>query len=211
MIKDNEMGGTLMKKVVLSLILLGMFSWTIYDFFVSTSDESKHQSLVEDTEKAEIKEGREKDGQVEDAGENTIGLEIGQLAPDFALTTLNGDEVSLSDYRGQPLMLNFWATWCPPCRAEMPDMKKFYQNTDVEILAINLTDTETDINEVQEFVDKYDLTFPILLDEAIEVAMIYAIQPIPTSFMIDSEGIIRFKTSGPLTYEQMMQVLEEIN
>lgn len=211
MIKDNEMGGTLMKKVVLSLILLGMFSWTIYDFFVSTSDESKHQSLVEDTEKAEIKEGREADDQVEDAGENIIGLEIGQLAPDFALTTLNGDEVSLSDYRGQPLMLNFWATWCPPCRAEMPDMKKFYQNTDVEILAINLTDTETDINEVQEFVDKYDLTFPILLDEAIEVAMIYAIQPIPTSFMIDSEGIIRFKTSGPLTYEQMMQVLEEIN
>ncbi|MBU5594127.1 TlpA family protein disulfide reductase [Amphibacillus sp. MSJ-3] len=200
-----------MKKVVLSLILLGMFSWTIYDFFTSTSDESKHQSLEEDTEKAEIKEGREEDGRVEDAGENTIGLEIGQLAPDFVLTTLSGDEVSLSDYRGQPLMLNFWATWCPPCRAEMPDMEKFYQNTDVEILAINLTDTEADINEVQEFVDKYDLTFPILLDEAIEVAMIYAIQPIPTSFMIDSEGIIRFKTSGPLTYEQMMQVLEEID
>lgn len=108
-------------------------------------------------------------------------------------------------------MLNFWATWCPPCRAEMPDMEKFHQDTDVEILAVNLTETEPHPNQVQQFADEYGLTFPILLDEKVEVATIYAIQPVPTSFMIDSEGIIQFKSIGPLTYDQMVQVSKDMD
>ncbi|WP_440896351.1 redoxin domain-containing protein [Amphibacillus sp. Q70] len=202
-----------MRKAVMAIILLVMFGWAIYEFVFQSDDLQKDQEVVEEVDKEEVEneELSEESGQESSQIENTVGLEIGNIAPDFRLTTLNGEETALSDYRGSRVMINFWATWCPPCRAEMPDMEEFYQNTDIEILAVNLTETESDINQIQQFVDEYDLTFPILLDEVIEVAAIYAIQPIPTSFMIDSEGIIQFKTFGPLTYEQMIQVLETMD
>ncbi|WP_267902155.1 peroxiredoxin family protein [Lentibacillus cibarius] len=80
----------------------------------------------------------------DDSGNSdTVGLQKGNIAPDFELTTLEGEQVSLSDYRGQRVVLNFWASWCPPCKAEVPDLQKFYENKDVEILAVNLTKTET--------------------------------------------------------------------
>jgi len=212
------------KRILLAVILLGMFGWTIYEFVLSSDDVNSGKETVQgntendesfktDVEKAfETATAGEVEETTEDtAAEKEIGLDVGNLAPDFQLTTLNGEETSLSDYRGSKVMLNFWATWCPPCRAEMPDMEKFYQDTDIEILAVNLTETENHVNQVQKFADEYELTFPILLDEVIEVATLYAIQPVPTSFMIDSEGVIQFKTFGPLTYGQMVQVSEDMD
>lgn len=76
-------------------------------------------------------------------------------------------------------MINFWATWCPPCRAEMPDMEKFHQEKNIVILAVNLTDTENDLEDIKDFSDEYKLTFPILMDTNLEVANLYMIQPIP--------------------------------
>ncbi|GAB3800328.1 redoxin domain-containing protein [Virgibacillus kimchii] len=224
-----------MKKIIMSLVLFGMFGWAIYEFVFPLGDQ---QSQEEDGEENEIeievnldddktnkaKEAAEKEKEEAEAeaaerekeeaanAENPeVGLETGNMAPDFQLNTLHGDKAKLSDYRGSRVMINFWATWCPPCRAEMPDMERFYQDTDVEILAVNLTETEPHTDQVQQFVDEYELTFPILLDEIIEVATIYAIQPIPTSFMIDSEGIIQFKTFGPLNYDQMVEVYEDMD
>src|SRR5699024_3157736 len=121
-----------------------------------------------------------------------------------------GEQVALSDYRGQRVMVNFWATWCPPCRAEMPDMQKFYENKDVAILAINLTETESSRDAVTEFVESYELTFPILMDTNVEVANTYQIQPIPSSFMIDSNGSIQFKAFGAMNYELMVQEFEKM-
>lgn len=130
-----------------------------------------------------------------------IGLEVGNTPPDFELKTLSGDTVKLSDYKGKKVMLNFWATWCPPCKAEMPDMQKFYEgNKDrVEILAVNMDTT----NDVAGFVKEYGLTFPILLDEENEVNKDYGIVSIPTTFFIDEDGVIKQKITGSMQLEDM--------
>src|SRR5699024_12007909 len=104
------------------------------------------------------------------------GLEVGNLAPDFELETLDGETVKLSDFRGERVMVNFWATWCPPCRAEIPDMQKFYEKTDIQILAINLTDTESDQEKVPTFVNNYGMMLKVMLDEVSDVVIRYQIQ-----------------------------------
>lgn len=141
----------------------------------------------------------------------TSGTEIGDKAPDFELTTLNGDNVKLSDFKGKRIMLNFWASWCPPCREEMPAMEKFYQDKDAVVLAVNLTDMEVNKKQVTDFTKRFGLTFPILLDEEGEVSSLYRISPIPTTYMIDSEGVIRHKAYGALTYEQMVAEYEKMD
>src|SRR5699024_1124883 len=123
-----------MKKIIPILIGLGMLGLTIYEF-AFTSD-----GVEQADSEAYLAEISDQEGQDMASEVKQIGLELGNLAPDFALNTLDGEEIVLSNYRGSTVMLNFWTTWCPPCRAEMPDMQKFYQNTEVEVLAVNLTD-----------------------------------------------------------------------
>src|SRR5690606_11753858 len=97
--------------------------------------------------------------------------------------------------------INFWATWCPPCRAEMPDMEKFYKDKEIEILAVNLTDSEAKIKDVENFTKELEITFPILMDANKDVATLYEIKPIPTTFMVDSNGVITYKTFGAMNYD----------
>lgn len=138
------------------------------------------------------------------------GAEIGNIAPDFELVTMTGETVKLSDYEGQRVMLNFWATWCPPCREEMPDMQKFYEDNDAVVLAVNITNMETSKNKVNDFAEEFGLTFPILMDEEGVVSTLYRISPIPTTYMIDSNGIIQHKQYGALDYEQMVTEYEKM-
>lgn len=135
----------------------------------------------------------------EAAPDNLPGLRIGEKAPDFELKTLDGKTVKLSDYRGKKVILNFWATWCPPCNAEMPDIQKYYNEADdnVEILAVNI-DPQYD---VKKFVRDANVTFPVLLDSKDEVNTLYKILTIPTTYFIDGEGIIRSKHLSVMTTE----------
>src|SRR5699024_9694391 len=111
-----------------------------------------------------------------------VGLGKGDIAPDFELKTLDGETVRLSDYRGERVFVNFWATWCPPCRAEIPDLLKLYENKDVEILAVDLSDTEHSVEDVVEFANEIDMdTFPVLMDVNAAVAVEYQVQAYPTS------------------------------
>ncbi|WP_163970989.1 redoxin domain-containing protein [Oceanobacillus halotolerans] len=194
-----------MKQIIVGLLLLGMFAWAIYEF-VGQSNENE---MVAPESEAEPNQDEEVDSS-QDPANAEVGLEKGNLAPDFELTTLDDETVKLSDFRGERVMLNFWASWCGPCRAEMPDMQQFYEDKDVIILAVNLTDTETEMSDVTNFVDEYSLTFPILLDEETEVADLYRIQPIPTSYLIDSNGIIHNVAFGALNYELMVKEFEQM-
>jgi peroxiredoxin len=139
------------------------------------------------------------------------GLAKGDQAPDFELTTLAGEKVKLSDYRGQKVILNFWATWCPPCKAEMPHMQKYYEkNADkenVEILAVNLTSMDEGRNAVQNFVDGYELTFPIPMDVDGDIGGEYRAFTIPTTYMIDTKGQIQHKIVGPMNEEMMGEMV----
>ena len=129
------------------------------------------------------------------------GPEIGNLAPDFQLNNLDGQLVSLSDFRGKPVLVNFWATWCPPCRAEMPLIQNTF--TDKKWAGEGLVVLAIDIGEspptVREFVKNYGLTFPVLLDIARDVSLEYYVRGIPTTFFIDREGIIQDMRIGPFS------------
>ncbi|MFD1448798.1 peroxiredoxin family protein [Oceanobacillus profundus] len=140
-----------------------------------------------------------------------IGTEVGQKAPDFKLITSDGETVQLSDFKGKRVLLNFWASWCPPCREEMPDLERFYQDKDAVVLAVNLTNMEMNKKTVNEFIKTYGLTFPVLMDEEGQVSRLYRISPIPTTYMIDTKGIIGQRVYGPLNYEQMITEYEKMN
>ncbi|WP_139761770.1 TlpA disulfide reductase family protein [Geobacillus sp. LEMMY01] len=142
-----------------------------------------------------------------------IGTNKGEVAPDFELLSITGDKIKLSDLRGKTVILNFWATWCPPCRAEMPEMQKFYENnkdSNVEILAVNLTNSERGSNAVSDFVEAKGITFKVVLDEQGDIGNLYGAITIPTSYIIDKNGVIRNKYVGPMSYETMDRMISGI-
>lgn len=147
----------------------------------------------------------------EDSGSEKVGAEVGLTAPDFALEDLSGYSVKLSDYRGQVVLLNFWASWCGPCREEMPDLEAVYQqyNGKVRILAVNLTNTQRSIDEVQKFLADNGYKMPVVLDKTGDVATTYLVRGIPTSFFIDSKGVIRLIVPGSMTKEMMEDGLRQ--
>lgn len=136
------------------------------------------------------------------------GLNIGAKAPDFQLKTVTGKSVQLSDFKGKKVMLNFWATWCPPCKAEMPEMEQFYKqaNKDVVILGVNIDPQ----NDVKGFVHNYGITFPILLDSENKVNGIYQILSIPTTYFINRNGVIQNKYTGSMQINMMKQFISQL-
>jgi cytochrome c biogenesis protein CcmG, thiol:disulfide interchange protein DsbE len=131
-----------------------------------------------------------------------VAPHLGFAAPEISLFTLAGEEISLSDFRGHPVIINFWATWCPPCRAEMPAMQRTYldyQEADVIFLAVN-SSSQDSISAVEDFISQYGITFPILLDKEGEAMESYQISSLPTTYFIDRSGIIReVVIGGPMS------------
>ncbi len=141
-----------------------------------------------------------------------VGYEIGNTAPDFTLKTLEGKTVSLSDYRGKPVYINFWTSWCPACKEEMPEIQKFYEkNKDrAAVLTINITYSDK-IADVQEILRQNKATFPVLLDEnsTNSVTDRYGVYGIPASFFIDKNGIIRAHHEGAMTLKTLEESLKK--
>jgi len=142
------------------------------------------------------------------------GINEGQLAPDFQLQNLSGESVKLSDYKGKKVILNFWASWCPPCKAEMPHMEQFYKehkNSDISLVSVNLTNAEKSMSSVKQFMNDYKLTFPILLDKDGMIGNEYQAITIPTSYIIDSTGVIQKRIVGPMDQETMNDLIRKTN
>lgn len=139
---------------------------------------------------------------------NMGGLKVGAKAPDFELKTLAGETVKLSDLKGKKVMLNFWATWCPPCKAEMPAMEEFHKEAgdEVVILAVNI-DPHLD---VKAFVDENGITFPIPLDAEDKVNETYQVLSIPTTYFIDTKGNIGNKYIGAMNLDAMEQYAKDL-
>jgi thiol-disulfide isomerase/thioredoxin len=122
-------------------------------------------------------------------------------AADFTLLDLEGKAFKLSDLRGRTVLINFWATWCPPCLAEMPTIEQAYQKHKAEgimVLAVN-TDDPADPQDIAWFVQQFHLTFPTLLDRENRVGILYRVQALPTSFVINKDGVICARHTGPMT------------
>ncbi len=140
------------------------------------------------------------------AGNSVIPVEVPERpAPDLKLQDLEGNPVSLADYRGQVVLLNNWATWCPPCKAEMPDLEAYHEAHKDEgftVIAVNAGDRP---NEVAAFAQAYHLTFPVWPDPSTETLRAFGIQGLPTSYLIDRNGMVRATWTGAIT----QAVLEE--
>jgi peroxiredoxin len=138
---------------------------------------------------------------------------IGSPAPDFTLKTIDGKVVSLADLRGKPVLINLWATWCPPCRDEMPGIQAVYEKYAAKglvVLAIDFT-VQDHLPEVTAFVQEFGLTFPILLDETGDVsAGLYGMIGLPTSYFIDPQGILQRIQIGGMLPEKLDEYLAEI-
>ena len=141
-----------------------------------------------------------------EAGTTTAGIAPiparGFLTPDFSLTSLTGETIALSDLRGRAVLLNFWASWCTPCRAEMPAIQAIhadYAARGLVVLAVNVT-AQDSRSAAESFAAENALTFPILLDEAGDVNRLYQVDSLPTTFFIGPDGVIReIVIGGPMS------------
>jgi peroxiredoxin len=153
-------------------------------------------------------------GRVAEAQSPEIGLKrepvVGALTPGFTLMNLEGEQVNLDDFRGRPVLINLWATWCGPCRIEMPAIQsrfERYQDDGFAVLAVNFDEHQT---EVQAFRDEFVLTFQILLDPGAEVQKLYRNRSYPSSFFIDRAGVIQVQHIGVMTEGQLDENLKKI-
>lgn len=152
-----------------------------------------------------------------DPGDTTAGKipapRQGFLAPDFSLLDLQGERITLSELRGRPLLINLWATWCPPCKAEMPDMQSVYEDyreSGFQILAVNATHQDS-AAATASFVQEYGLTFPVLMDTSGEVSRQYQMRALPTSFFVDREGVIQeVVVGGPMSQALLRVRVEQL-
>lgn len=195
------------KSIISAAIILLALSIVIINIYkLSPSERTKETANSSTEESVVVNENINQDGQ--------LSVQEGSPAPDFELTTLDGDTVKLSDYKGKKVILNFWASWCPPCVAEMPHMQQFYEDNkenDIEIVAVNLTSLDKGMSEINKFVDENNLSFTIPLDKDGTIGIQYETFSIPTSYIIDSNGIIIKKIVGPMNEAMMEDLTKNID
>lgn len=150
---------------------------------------------------------------VAQADANAIGWSVGSQAPEIELTDLKEETVRLSDLRGKPVLVNFWATWCAPCRIEMPVMEKKYraykESEKFVILAVDVKD-DSGVDAVRRFLGELSLTFPVLLDSDGRAGTAYNVLGLPTSFFIDRRGVIRAARVGAMSEQYIDEQLQKI-
>jgi peroxiredoxin len=196
-------------KSFFGVLLIALLVYTFYvenksspnviseDQFEQASVNQSFDQLI-DVEESEAADSSE-------PAEHFPGPNAGDKAIDFKLKNLSGEEVTLSQFKGKKVIINFWATWCPPCKEEMPVMEDFYQKNrdEIEILAINI-DPQYNVKEYQK---SLGLSFPILLDEDDKINKAYDILTVPTTYVINEQGNITHKQIGAITSLEAFKAL----
>ncbi|WP_449540124.1 redoxin domain-containing protein [Ferdinandcohnia sp. Marseille-Q9671] len=173
----------MVKKIVIGLVLLGLIGYAVFEY-------------------------------LEEQKRGVTGIEIGNTAPDFELQVLNNenDTIQLSDLRGKKVVINFWASWCKPCREEMPEIQTFYESKsdDIEVLAVNMTASEVKAENALEFVDGKGYTFPLLVDPKNQASSDYKVLGLPETFFINSDGTINDYIKGQMDLEMLESYVSKL-
>lgn len=178
-----------MKKIMWAILALALV-WILVDFGFDFIQERQDEKQATTDTQLQQKE------KVLEEGNNS-----GQLAYEFEAEDMDGNVIKLSDYRGQKVFLNFWASWCPPCKVEMPHLKEFSTAQDeVVVLGVNVNTSETDLANVQSFLDEFDVDYTNVHGTQ-KMFNLYRVQSLPTSYIIDSQGVIRERIVGPVTQD----------
>lgn len=175
-------------RTILAIVMLGVFLAGAYILYgVLDTNQTKNQDYSGNGEKV--------------------------MSSDFTVQDVNGNPVQLSDYYGKPIVLNFWASWCPPCKSEMPDFNEAYLETGdrVAFLMVNMTDGERETLETgRSYVESQGFTFPVYYDTKMEAATLYSVTAIPTTYFIDKEGYVYSMTKGSMSKSALMKTLQEM-
>ncbi|MCC6165881.1 MAG: TlpA family protein disulfide reductase [Caldilineaceae bacterium] len=146
-------------------------------------------------------------GAVAGGGDET-GIAVGKRAPNFQLTLDDGRALTLHDLQGRPVLINFWATWCGPCRLEMPEIVRAASTTpNLVVLAVNVQEQRP---QIEAFAKDFAMEMPIVRDETGDVQNLYQIRGMPTTYFIDGDGIVRAVWAGVLTPDRLAKLLDEI-
>jgi peroxiredoxin len=138
-----------------------------------------------------------------------LGL-IGKQAPSFAVSNDDGRSAALADYRGKIVVLNLWASWCPPCRAEMPDLEKLHQAYASRGVVVLGVDQGESADRARAFATSLRITYPVLIDDGQQYGLVYAALGLPTTVVVDRGGVVRQAFDGPLTYPQMRAAVDPL-
>ena len=127
-------------------------------------------------------------------------VEVGLVVPQYAAVSLNGDSVSLAAQRGKVVLLNVWATWCHPCRSEIPELRAIhatYQQRGLELIGVSV-DTDGNDDNIRQFMKEFQMTFPIWRDPEERISTKFLTVGVPSTFLIDKQGILRWRKTGPI-------------
>lgn len=202
---------------VVIMIALIVGSTFAYKYLMKNYNNQDRLIIVEDSnesngneEKTTVEESEDED-EVEATEETTEEEKF--IAPDFTVYDMDGEEVTLLSKVGKPIVVNFWASWCSPCKSEMPDFQSVYEELggEVEFMMINLTDGMRETKDsAMEHVEENEYTFPVYFDTDQSASTIYQITSIPTTFFIDAQGNIVTYAQGAIDKETLLKGIEFI-
>ncbi|MCU6712607.1 TlpA family protein disulfide reductase [Paenibacillus sp. J5C_2022] len=149
------------------------------------------------------------------SGSDEVGAKVGDIAPPFGLTNLEGEMIALGELRGKTVMVNFWTTWCKVCRTEMPHVEKLYehykeQGEEVAIVTVNVTSQESSAKKVGEVASAEGYSFPVALDSSGKTTDDYRVAAYPTTFVIDESGVVRERYLGAISFTDMKKRIDHI-
>jgi thiol-disulfide isomerase/thioredoxin len=174
-------------KPLVLVLVVGALAASLY-FQVSSSNDREAASSLDDL---------------------SVGLSAGQIAPDFTGTTLDGETISLSDFRGKIVLVNDFASWCGPCVAETPHLVDLYNAEGDEFVLIGLNIEETEAN-VADYRDQFEVPYPLVLNQDGALTEIYRPIGLPTSWFIDPDGVVRYVHAGPMTMPMLEEALNAV-
>lgn len=193
--------------VIVLFVALFVSATFLYDYLV---ERYQPDSLVTE-QQPESEENAENDTEETDADSEQEAQN--NPAPDFTVTDKDGNEVKLSDFKGKPVVLNFWASWCGPCKSEMPDFEVAYgkYQESIHFLMVNLTDgMQETVESASSYISQEGYTFPVYYDTKSEAAVTYQVYSVPTSYFIDAEGNLIAMAQGMISSGQLQQGIDMI-